>query len=71
MAAYALPAPGTEHGPCSGECIHRDCASSRKEAEKPCDVCGEPVGYETLIYFLPDEKIAHAACEIKRSCPSP
>lgn len=50
MAAGTLSPPGTEYGPCEGECQHRDCASTRRMASLPCRICGEEIGYETSFF---------------------
>jgi hypothetical protein len=50
MAAGFLSAPGTEYGPCEGECQHADCASTRRLAEKVCPHCDEPIGYDRGFY---------------------
>jgi len=46
MAYGILPSPGTELGPCEGECQHTDCAATRRDAAEVCQFCGEPIGYE-------------------------
>jgi hypothetical protein len=67
MAAGTLSAPGTEYGPCDSSCAHLDCAETRRQAETPCFLCHEPIGYERRFYR--DRHIstgawryAHAAC---------
>lgn len=64
MAAIEISAPGTEHGPCSRDCQHRDCALSRKQAGSPCRLCGKLIGYETAFYVDPEGagKLVHALC---------
>jgi hypothetical protein len=65
MAASAIPAPGTEFGPClSEDCVHRDCACSRREAAAQCRICGESIGFERLWYASVDgiEGAVHASC---------
>ena len=65
MAASNIPAPGTEFGPCEGECKHIDCAVSRKMAAMTCRICGEPIGYERG-YFVEQATVppiaVHSAC---------
>lgn len=46
MAYITLSKPGTEWGPCEGECEHRDCAATRENATKICRICDKPIGYE-------------------------
>lgn len=70
MSAVHLPAPGTQYGPCVGECAHRDCASLRAHSVAPCQHCGKPIGYDVPYYYglaggtgIPDvEHFAHASC---------
>lgn len=50
MSAVGLPKPGTEYGPCVDPCGHIDCAETRKQSETPCDICGEPIGYDLPFY---------------------
>jgi hypothetical protein len=50
MAAIALPAPGTELGPCAEPCKHTDCAETRQMAELTCEYCRLPIGYEQRFY---------------------
>ena len=71
MAASMIPKPGTMHGPCMEPCTHRDCAMSRKDADKVCRHCGKTIGYETL-YFAdgnPDgdkySELVHYICEME------
>ena len=71
MGWYMLAAPGTDAGPCKEECKHLDCAAVKKRAGTPCVICGEPIGYETKMYFLSTvsenpEKMSHALCEWKK-----
>ncbi len=70
MAASALPAPGTELGPCEPSCEHRDCANTRRMAAINCGICGKPIGYETNFYKADDDegytKLEHALCVWKK-----
>lgn len=69
MAAAALPAPGTQYGPCEGDCDHRDCAATRRMASAKCRICGEPIGYERR-FFIEDGASVHEVClyeEIERA----
>lgn len=61
MAAGRLPKPGSEVGPCEGECKHKDCAETRSMAGAICPICDKPVGYETRFYHSTGE-LVHAAC---------
>ncbi len=69
MAAGIMAAPGTEAGPCEGDCAHTDCATTRRWAESECRYCGEPIGYEIRFYRLPTRdgegrsRLVHARCE--------
>lgn len=71
MGWYKLPKPGQvvrghEVGPCVNEsCGHRDCADTRRQAAQACVHCGKPIGYGVPMYMLPDDKLAHADCEMK------
>jgi hypothetical protein len=63
MAAIKLGRPGTQYGPCEGECKHQDCATTRKEAATTCALCPEPIGYDR--YFFTDPKgrgLVHEEC---------
>jgi len=46
MAAGFISLPEAEYGPCNEACAHKDCAESRRIAEAPCRICGDPIGYE-------------------------
>ena len=50
MAAGTLASPGTEYGPCTDDCEHRDCAYTRWQAASLCTICGKPIGYDTRYY---------------------
>jgi hypothetical protein len=65
MAAGILAKPGTDPGPCKGECHHRDCAETRRMAASTCRICGKPIGYERRFYRAPDGPpgaLLHAIC---------
>jgi hypothetical protein len=67
MAAAALPAPGTEYGPCVEPCEHSDCASTRELAATPCVECHEPIGYDDRFYQLGDwQHLEHLKCSVVR-----
>lgn len=61
MAAGVLPKPGTELGPCTEDCQHRDCAETRRMAESKCHLCGEPIDYGVRFYADADQ-LSHARC---------
>lgn len=50
MAAGVLSAPGTQRGPCKGDCRHKDCAAIRQMAESICPKCDKAIGYDTRFY---------------------
>ena len=62
MAAGALAQPGTEFGPCAEPCEHTDCASTRELAEKPCSICGEPIGYRRFYQDGTWTVLTHECC---------
>lgn len=71
MATATLPAPGTELGPCTEACEHRDCAAARRQAGAICTECFKPIGYGTRFYRVdacPDA-YQHAACVEGRAAP--
>ena len=61
MAAGRLPRPGTTYGPCVETCEHRDCAATRRDAEKSCTICDEPISYDRGFY-RDDEGLVHSIC---------
>lgn len=63
MAAGRISPPGAKYGPCQDECKHRDCKNSRETSEQPCEVCGEPIGYDKSFYQAENwTKLTHAVC---------
>jgi len=60
MGWVKLPAPGTELGPCEGECGHSDCARTRRDAAAPCRICGEPIGYDRAFHYEGGGAVHHA-----------
>lgn len=63
MAAGRLPAPGTDLGPCVGNCLHTDCAATRAQAHEICHFCRNQIGYETRFYVeATTRQLVHAAC---------
>lgn len=77
MAAGILAGPGTEAGPCEGDCQHTDCAATREMAEAECVWCDEPIGYGVRFYEVDRFKhhslgptirvYAHALCVERRT----
>lgn len=63
MASSYISKPGTEYGPCIGDCDHRDCSASRKIASANCHWCNKPIGYDTHFYSDGDGVWVHAVCE--------
>lgn len=57
-----LNAAGEEIGPCVEPCEHIDCAQMREDAEKPCPLCGKPIGWDGRVYFGNNGIIKHALC---------
>lgn len=55
MAAGYLDRPGTKFGPCETECLHTDCAATRRMVASPCATCGEPIGYDRGFFSNHDE----------------
>jgi len=43
-------------------CKHEDCAASWKMIDSPCAGCGEPIGEQNPMYFLPDNRFSHFRC---------
>lgn len=64
MAAGRLPRPGTEVGPCEGDCDHLDCVETMRMAAQPCPYCSKPIGFQTRFYQLgtADQRLVHASC---------
>jgi hypothetical protein len=62
MAASALPKPGSKYGPCEIDCEHRDCAETRRMADRNCSGCADKIGYERAFYREDSGDLIHAAC---------
>lgn len=62
MAAGRLPKPGTEYGPCEGECEHVDCKATRLMAAAVCHFCEETIGYDRRFYRDEGGALVHAVC---------
>ena len=65
MAAGRLQKPGSAHGPCVGDCEHRDCALTRKMIAAPCGICEQPIGYDVRFYEE-EGQLFHADCLERR-----
>lgn len=63
MASIVLAAPGTDHGPCTANCEHADCALTRYVAEETCQLCNLPIGYGLSITSLEGEYV-HYSCRV-------
>lgn len=71
-----LAAPGTEYGPCRGECTHPRCKRARKAAGTHCRRCELVIGYDTNYVADPvgSSVLVHATCraaEIGAAAPGP
>ena len=68
MAAGMIAAPGTEYGPCKGECGHIDCLATRNMAAEVCHWCDKAIGYDRRFYDCRHEGngYVHAGCEEKQ-----
>jgi len=65
MAAGRLPRPGTQDGPCEGDCDHVDCAETMAMAAARCSYCEKPIGFQTRFYQRSGGGLLdlnHAAC---------
>ncbi len=66
MTAMVISTPGTDYGPCSKACSHRDCVWQRGTAARPCSLCRKPIGFEQP-FLEYDGDVAHAACLEERN----
>lgn len=68
MSAMQLPIPGTKYGPCLPSCTHIDCLQTRKDADEPCTICGEPIGYDERCFSNTDgeKNWQHFLCAIRK-----
>ena len=64
MASYQLPAPGTDLGPCSSQCVHADCLHTRFQANMKCVTCDEKIGYEGPFFYLSGDRMQHVSCAV-------
>lgn len=48
--AIFWPMPGKPYGPCRKPCRHSKCRQMRADAKATCDLCGKPIGWDTLFY---------------------
>jgi hypothetical protein len=64
MSIATISKPGSEFGPCTGSCIHRDCAINREMAQRSCRICGKAIGYETGFFNESGDwkTLVHASC---------
>lgn len=61
----AIPAPGTDRGPCGHQCSHLDCRNLRIMAQSECVYCRQKIGYGVPVArVLPPSppRYRHAAC---------
>ncbi len=65
MAYFTMPKVG-EPITCDGECGHKDCQATRKQAATPCDACGKIIEAGKPFVFIKQEplKIRHYACHV-------
>lgn len=61
MAAISNPEPGSQYGPCDGECKHIDCSATRADARRSCTVCMYPIGYNRMWWMVEDQPM-HREC---------
>lgn len=68
-----IPSPTNDRkvvAPCLDSCAHLDCLESKEFVEKPCDLCGKKIGYETK-YYLTDHGTnkgqIHFLCAFKKA----
>ena len=66
MEAIFLSPPGTEYGPCTLPCEHRDCAETRREAASLCGLCGQPIGYDRRFYKGITSEFVHLFCDLEQ-----
>lgn len=65
MPGVRIPRPGTEGGPCV-ECHHRECRELRDDAAEICPECGDPCGFDRLLFERwRDRRRVHANCEAR------
>jgi hypothetical protein len=59
-----LAPPGTQYGPCVGECPHQRCERSRRTASMTCRFCGAEIGYCVNYVADPARRagVVHCAC---------
>lgn len=69
MGWAILSAPGTEFGPCMGNCGHTDCEATRLIAKSGCRYCHQPIGYKDRFYQIDEygKSYAHAHCAEKEA----
>jgi hypothetical protein len=62
MAYARLPNPGTEYGPCAGQCSHTDCTQTRAMAAQLCPRCNLAIGYEQKFIRDSRDRLMHWVC---------
>ena len=60
-AGYTADKPGSQFGPCKGECKHIDCAQHRVDAALKCPYCRKRIGWKARVYAH-GKYLVHAAC---------
>ena len=65
MAAGVLSKPGTEFGPCAGNCNHTDCEQTKVMAQTGCKYCHQPIGYDRRFFRFEGHQLAHESCAYK------
>jgi hypothetical protein len=65
MAAGRLPEPGSEFGPCIGECKHLDCAEVRHDAAALCAMCKTAIGYGVAFFRVMNRELVHEQCALQ------
>ena len=62
-----LASPGTEYGPCLGDCNHPRCNRARKAATSVCRLCGREIGYAIDYVADPARALSfvHTGCRRK------
>lgn len=73
MAFGMLPEPGKmgwhgerQIGPCVEGCDHPSCRKTREMSKTECEICGEPIGYETKFQRDEDGKLVHFTCNMEK-----
>lgn len=56
------PEPGRTGRPCAQQCSHFSCNRKRRDADQPCRICQQPIGYGNKVYLEAREVPVHADC---------